>query len=115
MVKQVFNLQISPLFLQNAVYKGEYTATHPTVRLFWEVFHEFPLEKKKQFLCKPLIASLNDLRGSLILLAAVALQCNNLQVMRADREDSRAASCCFNESENFSVLMKIITHFRSFE
>uniref|UniRef100_A0A3P8SZ64 HECT and RLD domain containing E3 ubiquitin protein ligase 3 n=1 Tax=Amphiprion percula TaxID=161767 RepID=A0A3P8SZ64_AMPPE len=35
---------------KNAVYKGEFTATHPTVRLFWEVFHEFPLEKKKQFL-----------------------------------------------------------------
>uniref|UniRef100_A0A8D2ZY28 HECT and RLD domain containing E3 ubiquitin protein ligase 3 n=1 Tax=Scophthalmus maximus TaxID=52904 RepID=A0A8D2ZY28_SCOMX len=35
---------------KNTVYKGEYTATHPTVRLFWEVFHEFPLEKKKQFL-----------------------------------------------------------------
>ncbi|TMS22954.1 putative E3 ubiquitin-protein ligase HERC3 [Larimichthys crocea] len=35
---------------KNAVYKGEYSATHPTVRLFWEVFHEFPLEKKKQFL-----------------------------------------------------------------
>ncbi|XP_072241033.1 probable E3 ubiquitin-protein ligase HERC3 isoform X1 [Leuresthes tenuis] len=35
---------------KNAVYKGEYTATHPTVRFFWEVFHEFPLEKKKQFL-----------------------------------------------------------------
>uniref|UniRef100_A0A668A2U7 HECT and RLD domain containing E3 ubiquitin protein ligase 3 n=1 Tax=Myripristis murdjan TaxID=586833 RepID=A0A668A2U7_9TELE len=35
---------------KNAVYKGEYTATHPTVRMFWEVFHEFPLEKKKQFL-----------------------------------------------------------------
>uniref|UniRef100_A0A8C2WIP0 HECT and RLD domain containing E3 ubiquitin protein ligase 3 n=1 Tax=Cyclopterus lumpus TaxID=8103 RepID=A0A8C2WIP0_CYCLU len=35
---------------KNAMYKGEYTATHPTVRLFWEVFHEFPLETKKQFL-----------------------------------------------------------------
>ncbi|XP_053714257.1 probable E3 ubiquitin-protein ligase HERC3 [Synchiropus splendidus] len=35
---------------KNAVYKGEYSATHPTVRMFWEVFHEFPLEKKKQFL-----------------------------------------------------------------
>uniref|UniRef100_A0A665XDR8 HECT domain-containing protein n=1 Tax=Echeneis naucrates TaxID=173247 RepID=A0A665XDR8_ECHNA len=35
---------------KNAIYKGEYSATHPTVRLFWEVFHEFPLEKKKQFL-----------------------------------------------------------------
>ncbi|XP_054634415.1 probable E3 ubiquitin-protein ligase HERC3 isoform X2 [Dunckerocampus dactyliophorus] len=35
---------------KNADYKGEYSATHPTVRFFWEVFHEFPLEKKKQFL-----------------------------------------------------------------
>uniref|UniRef100_A0AAV2LLI6 HECT domain-containing protein n=1 Tax=Knipowitschia caucasica TaxID=637954 RepID=A0AAV2LLI6_KNICA len=35
---------------KNAEYKGEYSATHPTVQLFWEVFHEFPLEKKKQFL-----------------------------------------------------------------
>uniref|UniRef100_A0A3Q3WFA5 HECT domain-containing protein n=1 Tax=Mola mola TaxID=94237 RepID=A0A3Q3WFA5_MOLML len=35
---------------KNAVYKGDFSATHPTVRLFWEVFHEFPLEKKKQFL-----------------------------------------------------------------
>ncbi|XP_030643542.1 putative E3 ubiquitin-protein ligase HERC3 [Chanos chanos] len=35
---------------KNAVYKGEFSASHPTVRMFWEVFHEFPLEKKKQFL-----------------------------------------------------------------
>ncbi|XP_064190725.1 probable E3 ubiquitin-protein ligase HERC3 isoform X1 [Anguilla rostrata] len=35
---------------KNAVYKGEYSASHPTVKMFWEVFHEFPLEKKKQFL-----------------------------------------------------------------
>lgn len=33
-------------------YKGEYWAEHPTIRFFWEVFHELPLEKKKQFLCK---------------------------------------------------------------
>lgn len=31
-------------------YKGEYWAEHPTIRLFWEVFHELPLEKKKEFL-----------------------------------------------------------------
>ncbi|KAG7999979.1 putative E3 ubiquitin-protein ligase HERC4 [Nibea albiflora] len=31
-------------------YKGEYWADHPTIRLFWEVFHGLPLEKKKQFL-----------------------------------------------------------------
>ncbi|KAI5616862.1 putative E3 ubiquitin-protein ligase HERC3, partial [Silurus asotus] len=35
---------------KNASYKGEFSASHPTVRMFWEVFHEFPLEKKKQFL-----------------------------------------------------------------
>ncbi|XP_070697614.1 probable E3 ubiquitin-protein ligase HERC4 isoform X1 [Pempheris klunzingeri] len=31
-------------------YKGEYWTDHPTIRLFWEVFHCLPLEKKKQFL-----------------------------------------------------------------
>ncbi|XP_059521535.1 probable E3 ubiquitin-protein ligase HERC3 isoform X1 [Myotis daubentonii] len=35
---------------ETAIYKGEYSATHPTVKLFWETFHEFPLEKKKKFL-----------------------------------------------------------------
>ncbi|XP_003467518.1 probable E3 ubiquitin-protein ligase HERC3 isoform X2 [Cavia porcellus] len=33
-----------------AIYKGDYSASHPTVKLFWETFHEFPLEKKKKFL-----------------------------------------------------------------
>lgn len=31
-------------------YKGEYWTDHPTIKLFWEVFHSLPLEKKKQFL-----------------------------------------------------------------
>ncbi|XP_069086869.1 probable E3 ubiquitin-protein ligase HERC4 [Pleurodeles waltl] len=31
-------------------YKGEYWAEHPTIKIFWEVFNELPLEKKKQFL-----------------------------------------------------------------
>ncbi|XP_010122753.1 PREDICTED: probable E3 ubiquitin-protein ligase HERC3, partial [Chlamydotis macqueenii] len=35
---------------ESAVYKGDYSATHPTVRMFWETFHAFPLEKKKKFL-----------------------------------------------------------------
>ncbi|XP_047009907.1 probable E3 ubiquitin-protein ligase HERC3 isoform X1 [Ictalurus punctatus] len=35
---------------KNASYKGEFSASHPTVRMFWDVFHEFPLENKKQFL-----------------------------------------------------------------
>ncbi|XP_064418774.1 probable E3 ubiquitin-protein ligase HERC4 isoform X2 [Latimeria chalumnae] len=37
---------------KNTEYKGEYWAEHPTIKVFWEVFHELPLEKKKQFLCK---------------------------------------------------------------
>ncbi len=37
---------------QSTEYKGEYWADHPTIKIFWEVFHELPLEKKKQFLCK---------------------------------------------------------------
>ncbi|XP_063314711.1 probable E3 ubiquitin-protein ligase HERC3 isoform X1 [Pelobates fuscus] len=35
---------------ESAVYKGEYSAMHPTMRMFWETFHEFPLERKKRFL-----------------------------------------------------------------
>ncbi|KAL7982104.1 hypothetical protein Chor_001161 [Crotalus horridus] len=35
---------------ESASYKGDYSATHPTVQMFWEAFHEFPLEKKKKFL-----------------------------------------------------------------
>lgn len=31
-------------------YKGEYWAEHPTIKFFWEVFNDLPLEKKKQFL-----------------------------------------------------------------
>lgn len=38
--------------LQSTEYKGEYWANHPTIKIFWEVFHDLPLEKKKQFLCK---------------------------------------------------------------
>lgn len=40
------------LHFQSTEYKGEYWNDHPTIRLFWKVFHELPLEKKKQFLCK---------------------------------------------------------------
>lgn len=38
--------------LQETEYKGEYWAEHPTIKLFWEVFHGLSLEKKKLFLCK---------------------------------------------------------------
>ncbi|KAM9331112.1 putative E3 ubiquitin-protein ligase HERC3 [Gastrophryne carolinensis] len=35
---------------ESAVYKGDYSSEHPTVRMFWETFHEYPLDKKKRFL-----------------------------------------------------------------
>ncbi|XP_032651157.1 putative E3 ubiquitin-protein ligase HERC4 isoform X1 [Chelonoidis abingdonii] len=35
---------------KNTEYKGEYWADHPTIKIFWDVFHELSLEKKKQFL-----------------------------------------------------------------
>ena len=38
--------------LQNTEYRGEYWADNPTIKAFWEVFHELSLEKKKLFLCK---------------------------------------------------------------
>ncbi|XP_071455632.1 probable E3 ubiquitin-protein ligase HERC4 [Hetaerina americana] len=31
-------------------YKNCYNSSHPTIRLFWEVFHELPLDEKKKFL-----------------------------------------------------------------
>lgn len=39
-------------FKQNTEYKGEYYRQHPTIRLFWEVFHELTIQLKKRFLCK---------------------------------------------------------------
>ncbi|RXN01912.1 putative E3 ubiquitin-protein ligase HERC3 [Acipenser ruthenus] len=36
--------------ITNAAYKGEYSLLHPTVKIFWEVFHGFQLEKRKQIL-----------------------------------------------------------------
>ncbi len=34
----------------NAIYKKGYSSSDPTIRMFWEVFHELPLEDKKKFL-----------------------------------------------------------------
>ena len=34
----------------NCTYKGGYSEHDPTIKLFWEVFHELSLEEKKQFL-----------------------------------------------------------------
>uniref|UniRef100_A0A1B6DL92 HECT domain-containing protein n=1 Tax=Clastoptera arizonana TaxID=38151 RepID=A0A1B6DL92_9HEMI len=38
------------VFESNAEYKGGFSSSDPTIRMFWEVFHELPLEEKKKFL-----------------------------------------------------------------
>lgn len=35
---------------KNTTYKDCYSKNHPTIMLFWQVFHELPLEEKKKFL-----------------------------------------------------------------
>ncbi|XP_068245605.1 probable E3 ubiquitin-protein ligase HERC4 isoform X2 [Palaemon carinicauda] len=35
---------------KNSEYKGEYTADHEVIKMFWEVFHDLALDQKKQFL-----------------------------------------------------------------
>ncbi|XP_073978964.1 HECT and RLD domain containing E3 ubiquitin ligase 4 isoform X2 [Rhodnius prolixus] len=37
-------------FENNAEYRGGYTSSDPTIRMFWEVFHELSLDDKKKFL-----------------------------------------------------------------
>ncbi|KAG8134391.1 hypothetical protein E2320_007524 [Naja naja] len=38
------------LYEKSAVYWDIYSPTHPTIKMFWEVFHELSLEDKKHFL-----------------------------------------------------------------
>ncbi|KAG8593379.1 hypothetical protein GDO81_000806 [Engystomops pustulosus] len=38
------------VFEKNTVYTGKYSPTHPTIIMFWNVFHQLPLAKKKAFL-----------------------------------------------------------------
>ncbi|XP_070185594.1 probable E3 ubiquitin-protein ligase HERC4 isoform X2 [Littorina saxatilis] len=38
------------VFEQNTEYKGEFYRYHPTIKFFWEIFHDFSLENKKKFL-----------------------------------------------------------------
>ncbi|XP_070804586.1 probable E3 ubiquitin-protein ligase HERC6 [Pituophis catenifer annectens] len=38
------------MYERNAEYCGIYSSTHPTIKMFWEVFHELSLEDKKRFL-----------------------------------------------------------------
>uniref|UniRef100_A0A452HXQ4 HECT-type E3 ubiquitin transferase n=1 Tax=Gopherus agassizii TaxID=38772 RepID=A0A452HXQ4_9SAUR len=37
-------------FEKNAVYWGMYTPSHPTIKMFWKVFHELTVAQKKVFL-----------------------------------------------------------------
>ncbi|XP_044159252.1 probable E3 ubiquitin-protein ligase HERC6 isoform X2 [Bufo gargarizans] len=38
------------VFEKTTIYSGKYSPTHPTIVMFWNVFHQLPLEKKKAFL-----------------------------------------------------------------
>ncbi|XP_075716835.1 putative E3 ubiquitin-protein ligase HERC6 isoform X2 [Rhinoderma darwinii] len=38
------------VFEKNTTYMGMYCPIHPTIIMFWKVFHKLPLEKKKAFL-----------------------------------------------------------------
>ncbi|XP_063773158.1 probable E3 ubiquitin-protein ligase HERC6 isoform X2 [Pseudophryne corroboree] len=38
------------IFEQNTIYIGKYSPNHPTITMFWNVFHKLPLKKKKGFL-----------------------------------------------------------------
>ncbi|XP_034296362.1 probable E3 ubiquitin-protein ligase HERC6 isoform X2 [Pantherophis guttatus] len=38
------------MYERNAEYRDIYSSTHPTIKMFWEVFHELSLEDKKRFL-----------------------------------------------------------------
>lgn len=51
-IKFVFLSHANFVSTQSTEYKGEYWTDHPTIKIFWEVFHDLPLEKKKQFLRK---------------------------------------------------------------
>ncbi|CAC5368389.1 HERC4 [Mytilus coruscus] len=35
---------------KNTEYKGEYHRYHPTIKIFWDVFHDLSIEQKKKFL-----------------------------------------------------------------
>lgn len=35
---------------ENTMYKGEFTHKHPTIKMFWRVFHQLTLDEKKKFL-----------------------------------------------------------------
>jgi hypothetical protein len=56
------------LLCQNTLYKGDYYRYHPTIKLFWEVFHDFSLENKKKFLCEYFYVSTRNIwqQGSIL-------------------------------------------------
>ncbi|XP_049645846.1 probable E3 ubiquitin-protein ligase HERC6 [Suncus etruscus] len=37
-------------FEKNSTYGGGYSSSHPTIKMFWKVFHKLTLEEKKKFL-----------------------------------------------------------------
>lgn len=71
------------------VYKPPFTSDHPTIRLFWKVFHAFTTEEKKKFL--------TFLTGSdrIPILGVKALNLT-IQSMKVSEEHLPVAHTCFN-------------------
>ena len=42
-------------YVQHMLYLNGYSKDHPTIKFFWEVFHEFSEEAKRKFLGKTIV------------------------------------------------------------
>ena len=73
-------------FEKQATYKGEYYRNHPTIVLFWEVFHSFSLDEKKEFLLFLTGCNKVPINGVKIVIQPVKLSAEHLPV----------AHTCFN-------------------
>lgn len=101
---------------KNIEYKGEYWADHPTIKIFWDVFHELSLEMKKQFL---LFVTGSD-RIPILGMKSLKLI---IQPTRGGEEFLPVAHTCFNlldlpkytEKETLrSKLIQAIDHYEGF-
>lgn len=73
-------------FEKQATYKGEYYRKHPTMELFWKVFHEFTLDQKKEFLLFLTGCNKVPINGLKII----------IQPVRVSEEHLPVAHTCFN-------------------
>lgn len=74
---------------KNAEYKDEFHRNHPTVRMFWRVFHRLDNEEKKKFL---LFLTGSD-RIPILGMSEIKL---HLQPMKVDDNHLPVAHTCFN-------------------